>query len=126
MDPEQRRELQLDRLKVLVAKTLAFDGDHLFKRKLAEGGVASAEDLKSLEDINQIPTTLKQDLRDSEADHPPMGDYRYTPLSGCVRIGQSTGTTGTPTLTALTRHDLWLEYESARHPGAPSRTRSSP
>ncbi len=31
----------------------------------------------------------------------------------CVRVGQSTGTTGTPTLTILTRHDLWLEYESA-------------
>ena len=30
-----------------------------------------------------------------------------------MRIGQSTGTTGTPTLTVLTRHDLWLEYESA-------------
>ena len=48
-----------------------------------------------------------------EAEHPPLGDYRFTPLSECVRIGQSTGTTGTPTLTALTRHDLWLEYESA-------------
>ena len=30
-----------------------------------------------------------------------------------MRIGQSTGTTGTPTITAFTRHDLWLEYESA-------------
>jgi phenylacetate-CoA ligase len=112
MDPEGRRELQLERLKVLVDKVL--DGKvGLFARKLADAGITSSKDIGSLEDVNRIPTTVKQDLRDSEAEHPPMGDYRFTPLSECVRIGQSTGTTGTPTLTALTRHDLWLEYESA-------------
>jgi phenylacetate-CoA ligase len=112
MDPERRRELQLQRLRELIAKV--FDRDvGLFRRKLTEAGITSAQDITDLEDINKIPTTLKQDLRDSEAEHPPLGDYRFTPLSECVRIGQSTGTTGTPTITVLTRHDLWIEYESA-------------
>ena len=111
MDPEQRRELQLHHLRTLVAKSLATGG--LFSRKLGEAGIADAAEITSLDDINRIPVTRKQDLRDSEADHPPLGDYRFTTLADCIRIGQSTGTTGTPTVTTLTRHDLWLEYESA-------------
>ncbi|HVN51656.1 MAG TPA: hypothetical protein VMT43_09500, partial [Acidimicrobiales bacterium] len=112
MDREARRDLQLNRLRELVGRTL--DGSAaLFRRKLGEAGITSPADITSLDDINRIPVTRKQELRDSEAEHPPLGDYRYTPLSGCVRVGQSTGTTGAPTLTILTRHDLWVEYESA-------------
>ena len=112
MDPEQRRELQLRGLRAFVARALD-RGEGLFHRKLAEAGLGSPEDLRSLEDVNAIPVTLKQDLRDSEAGHPPLGDYRFAPLQECIRIGQSTGTTGTPTLTLLTRDDLFVEYESA-------------
>ncbi len=112
MDPAQRADLQLSRLRQLIGQVLE-GTPALFQRKLAEAGITSAHDIASLDDINRIPVTLKQDLRDSEAEHPPVGDYRFTPMSECVRLGQSTGTTGTPTLTVLTRHDLWLEYESA-------------
>jgi phenylacetate-CoA ligase len=112
MDPERRRELQLDRLRALVAKVLA-GGAPLFGRKLAEAGISAPEDLTSIDDLDRVPVTRKQELRDSEGEHPPLGDYRFTSLSDCVRLGQSTGTTGTPTLTMLTRHDLWVEYESA-------------
>jgi phenylacetate-CoA ligase len=112
MDPQQRRELQLRRLKTFVAKALD-RGEGLFHRKLREAGMDSADDLRTLEDLNAVPVTLKQDLRDSEADHPPLGDYRFATLHDCIRIGQSTGTTGTPTVTLLTRRDLFIEYESA-------------
>ncbi len=44
---------------------------------------------------------------------PPLGDYRFRRREDCIRIGQSTGTTGTPTVTLLTRNDLFIEYESA-------------
>ena len=112
MDPERRRELQLDRLRSLVQRALDAPVG-LFARKLGEAGITSAREITSLDDVNRIPTTLKQDLRDSEADHPPLGDYRFTPLSECVRIGQSTGTPGPPTVPFLPRHDLFIEYESA-------------
>lgn len=112
MDPERRRELQLTRLRELVDKVFAKDVG-LFKRKLGEVGITSGADITSLDDINAIPTTLKQDLRDSEAEFPPLGDYRFAPQSEAIRVGQSTGTTGTPTLTLFTRHDLFVEYESA-------------
>ena len=112
MPPEQRRELQLDRVRDLVRKALATPVP-LFARKLAEAGITSAVDVTSLDDLAAIPLTIKQELRDSEAEHPPVGDYRFTGLDRCARIGTSTGTTGTPTIAMLTRHDLWLEYESA-------------
>ena len=72
----------------------------------------SADDLKSLDDLWQIPPTVKQDLRESETAHPPWGDYRFTSPNQCVRMGTSTGTTGTPTVMLWTRHDIWVEYES--------------
>ena len=112
MPREQLRTLQLDRLRALVGRVL--DGAApLFGRKLRDAGVGSPLDLRDVDDVNAIPTTVKQELRDSEAEHPPFGDYRFTPREDCVRLGSSTGTTGTPTLTLWTRHDIWLEYESA-------------
>jgi phenylacetate-CoA ligase len=112
MARDRRRGLQLTRLRTLVGRALE-GGAPLFRRKLDAAGVTSPADLGDLADLDSIPVTRKQELRDSEAEHPPLGDYRFTPLSSCVRLGQSTGTTGTPTLTLLTRHDLWVEYESA-------------
>lgn len=112
MDPERRRDLQLERLRTLVTRSLEMPVP-LFARKLTSAGITTAADITSLDDIDEIPLTRKQDLRDSEAEHPPMGDYRFTELSDCIRIGQSTGTSGTPTVTMFTRHDLWIEYESA-------------
>src|SRR2546421_638992 len=82
-------------------------------RRLREAGTPSPLAWTSADDVNLTPTPVKQALRDSEADHPPFGDYRFTSREACVRLGSSTGTTGTPTLTLWTRHDIWLEYESA-------------
>lgn len=112
MSRDRLRELQTARLKTLVGKVLG-GGAPLFGRKLAEAGITSAEDITDVGDVNLISTTVKQDLRDSEAALPPFGDYRFTPREECVRLGSSTGTTGTPTITLWTRRDLWVEYESA-------------
>jgi len=112
MDRERRRALQDDRVRALVRKV--FDRPvPLFQRKLEEAGITRADDVAGVDDLARVPLTTKQDLRDSEAAVPPWGDYRFTPPSECVRLGQSTGTTGTPTVTLWTRHDIWVEYESA-------------
>lgn len=111
MPAEQMRDLQLERLRALVGQVLDGAAPH-FGRKLAEAGITAPTDLTSVDDINGIPTTIKQELRDSEAEHPPFGDYRFD-TSVVVRLGTSTGTTGTPTIAALSQRDIWLEYESA-------------
>jgi phenylacetate-CoA ligase len=112
MPREQLADLQVERLRDLVGKLLSSDAP-LFGRKLAEAGITSVDDISSVEDINRIPLTRKAELRESEAAHPPFGDYRFTDWRECVRLGTSTGTTGTPTVALWTRKDMWIEYESA-------------
>jgi phenylacetate-CoA ligase len=112
MDPDRLRALQEQRLGVLLSKI--FDNPvPLFRDKLTAAGITSAHDIASLDDLRHVPLTLKQDLRDSEAQAPPWGTYRFTDPREAVRVGQSTGTTGIPTLSIWTRRDLWIEYESS-------------
>jgi phenylacetate-CoA ligase len=112
MPREQLDDLRLSRLQELIDRVLKTPVP-LFEDKLRRAGVERAEDIAALDDINAIPTTVKQDLRDAEAEQPPFGDYRFTDPRECVRIGTSTGTTGTPTIALFTRRDIWIEYESA-------------
>jgi phenylacetate-CoA ligase len=109
---EALRDLQTERLRDMVRRILDTPVP-LFKRKLDEAGITAADDITSVDDIHGIPLTVKQDLRDSEAQHEPFGDYRFTDPRRCVRLGTSTGTTGTPTIALFTKKDIWIEYESA-------------
>lgn len=112
MDRARMRTLQEQRLQVLLHKI--FDAPvPLFKEKLTAAGITAARDVTTLDDLRHVPVTLKQDLRDSEAAQPPWGTYRFTDPRAAVRVGQSTGTTGIPTLSVWTRRDLWIEYESS-------------
>jgi phenylacetate-CoA ligase len=107
---EARRKLQDERVRELVRRALDVP---LFAQKLKSAGITNAGDVRGAGDLGRIPTTNKDDLRASEAEHPPIGDYRFTKLNDAVRIAQSTGTTGTPTNSIFTKKDLFIEYESS-------------
>lgn len=110
MPREQIAALQLERLHRLLARV--WDRPiPFFRRKLEAAGV-TPRDVRSLDDLRAIPTTVKDDLRASEAAHPPLGDYRGSTLDECVRIGCSTGTSGKPTLIFWTRHDQSVDLEA--------------
>jgi len=83
-----------------------------FRKKLEAAGIRRA-DLRGLDDLPRVPTTVKAELRRSEEEHPPFGDYRGAPLSACVRLGASTGTSGRPTLILWTRKDLEVDYAAS-------------
>jgi phenylacetate-CoA ligase len=110
MPQEQLQELREERLRDMVRRVLERPVP-LFVRKLAEAGVTAPEDIKGLSDLERLPLTVKDDLRRSESEHPPVGDYRFVDLRDCARLGTSTGTTGTPTIMLWTRRDLRVEYE---------------
>lgn len=103
MDRAQRKLLQLERLRTMVAHLRT----HVpfYKQRLEDAGV-SEENICSLEDIRKIPFTTKQDLRD----HYPYG-LLAVPLEKAARLHASTGTTGQPTVVAYTQHDMemWSE-----------------
>lgn len=79
-----------------------------FQRKLEAAGIRRG-DVRGLDDLSRIPTTVKAELRASEEAHPPFGDYRGAPVSKCVRLGASTGTSGRPTLILWTHKDLEVD-----------------
>ena len=106
---EQIRALQEERLRVLIAR--AFEVP--FWRRLLDGAGIGPDDVKTLDDLRRVPRTTKQDLRESEERSPPLGDYRGAPVWATVRLSTSTGTTGRPTITLFTPHDLEVEYDAA-------------
>ena len=110
MPREQIAALQLERLQRLVTRIWERPIP-LFKRKL-ESARITPRDVRTLEDLRAIPTTVKDDLRASEAEHPPLGDYRGSTIDECVRIGCSTGTSGQPTIIFWTRHDQAIDLEA--------------
>lgn len=76
-----------------------------YQRKCKEAGVRP-EDINGLEDLNKLPFTTKQDLRDAY----PYNGFAV-PREQIVRIHASSGTTGKPTVGGYTRNDLaiWAE-----------------
>ena len=68
--------------------------------RLEKAGV-TAEKIKTLDDIQYIPYTTKDDIRDNY----PFGLFGQ-PIKNIVRIHASSGTTGKPTVVGYTKNDL--------------------
>jgi phenylacetate-CoA ligase len=68
-------------------------------------------DASSMPDLDDIPRTDKPALRVDEAANPPFGSYRAVGLEDAVRVGSSTGTTGTPTLIFFGPRDVEVALE---------------
>jgi len=111
MPLDQVRRLQWDRLARQLDRVWTTPVP-FFRQKLAAAGAQRA-DLRSLDDLARIPTTRKAELRQSEDEHPPFGDYRGAAVDACVRLGASTGTSGRPTLILWTRKDLEVDYTAS-------------
>ncbi len=95
--------LQLERLKATVGRV--YNNVPFYRKRLDDAGV-TPESIKSLKDLQRIPFTVKNDLRD----HYPFGLFAV-PMKDIVRIHASSGTTGKPTTVGYTRADLemWSE-----------------
>jgi len=103
MPREQLEAVQLERLQKLVERV--FYNVPFYRRKLQEMGLEPG-DIKTLADLQKLPFTEKQDLRDNY----PFGIFSV-PMSEIVRVHASSGTTGKPTVVGYTRADLntWSE-----------------
>jgi phenylacetate-CoA ligase len=95
--------LQLTRLKSTLERVYA--AVPFYRASLDAAGIRPG-DLKSLEDLQRLPFTTKQNMRDSY----PYGLFA-APLEDIVRIHASSGTTGKPTVVGYTRKDIeiWSE-----------------
>ena len=60
---------------------------------------------KQLDDIAALPLSDKADLRRSQAESPPFGDYLAAPLDAVTRLHRTSGTTGQAMNLALSARD---------------------
>ena len=97
LDRQGIEALQLERLQKTVKHCM---NSPFYKKRFVENGL-TPESIRSLEDLQKIPFTTKQDLRDNY----PFG-IASVPLEKAVRLHSSSGTTGNPTVILHTQKDL--------------------
>ena len=79
-----------------------WDNVPYYRKKMEEKGLTPA-DIQGVDDLKKLPFLTKDDLRDAY----PYG-LQGTPLSECVRIHSTSGTTGKRVVAFYTQHDVDL------------------
>jgi phenylacetate-CoA ligase len=98
MPREALEAIQLRRLQTTLERVYA--NVPFYRQKFQAAGIVPS-DIKRLEDMNRIPFTTKQDLRDNY----PFNMFAV-PMDNVVRIHASSGTTGQPTVVGYTSRDV--------------------
>ncbi len=96
-DRDQIAQTQVTRLRSTVAQARKCD---FYRKRLDEAGI-TPESIRSVDDIQRIPFTTKQDLRDQY----PTG-LLTVPTRDIIRMHCSSGTTGTPVAICHTANDI--------------------
>jgi phenylacetate-CoA ligase len=104
MPRERLERLQLERVRTTVARQL--DRVPPMRDRLRAAGLSSAAEIRSLDQLAQLPFSRKTDLREQY----PFGLFAVD-RGEIIRVHASSGTRGKPTLVGYTRHDLdvWSE-----------------
>ena len=97
------KEIQIKKLKETVKRT--YENVPFYKEKFKELKI-KPENIKTLDDIQKLPFTTKDDLRHNA----PFG-FMATSLDNCIELHASSGTTGTPITVCYNPNDLkvWSE-----------------
>ncbi|MBR6719081.1 MAG: phenylacetate--CoA ligase [Oscillospiraceae bacterium] len=100
MSREDMRKLQSERLVAQVKHVY----EHVpYYRDLMDKKGVKPDDIQSVDDLHKLPFLSKADLREAY----PYG-LLATPLSDCVRIHSTSGTTGKRVVAFYTQHDIDL------------------
>jgi phenylacetate-CoA ligase len=108
LQPAAARRLQDERLREQVTYLSRSSG--FYRAKFAEHGVDPAR-IRTVDDLDGLPFTEKQELRDSLAAAPPLGAHVAASPGEIVQVQASSGTTGSPSYVGLTASDIgtWCE-----------------
>ena len=102
---ETLRQIQSQRLVKMVKH--CYEHVPFYKKKFDEIGLRP-EDIRSIDDLQKLPFTTKQDLRDTY----PFG-LIAVPRDDLARVHASSGTTGKQTVVAYSQNDLDIWARSA-------------
>jgi phenylacetate-CoA ligase len=107
MPRDKLLEYQIDLFKKQMA--YVYSRSPLYRRKFDHAGV-KPEDIKTFDDIRKVPFTVKEELRQSQEEYPPFGDFHCIRPEEGVRVFQTTGTTGVPVRSLLSKKDWFVNY----------------
>jgi len=107
MPREKLEELQLHRFKERMK--YVYERSPMYRRKYDQAGI-KPHDIRTLADIQYVPFTVKEELRESQAAVPPWGDFICIPPEEGVRVFQTSGTTGIPLRAILNQTDWSVNY----------------
>jgi phenylacetate-CoA ligase len=80
------------------------EGSPFYSRKFREAGIGTAR--VRLADIARLPFSTKDELRQAAEERPPFGTNAGVAEERIKRVYQTSGTTGSPSVIALTHHDI--------------------
>jgi len=80
-----------------------------YRRKFKAAGV-TPNDIKTMDDVRQVPFTTKQELLKSQEEHPIFGDFICIRPEEAVRVFQTSGTTGVPLKIPFNQKDWFKIY----------------
>jgi len=102
---EQLERLQLKKFRRIFKWAY---GHSLFHRSLYDQADITPDDIRSLDDIRQVPKVEKHMMRDIQGKPPfPYGDALCVPLEEVTEFRQTSGTTGQP----VYQPDTWQDWE---------------
>lgn len=103
MSRDEIHNMQSARLRKTVSRV--YHNVEFYRKKMQQMDIEPG-DIKGIEDLNKLPFTTKQDLRDNY----PFGLFAV-PQSQVVRVHASSGTTGKATVVGYTRRDIEIWQE---------------
>ena len=106
-----REAMQLEKLKAQLSSLQS--RSPFYRRRFASAHFDPAR-IRRLADLQQLPFTTKQELRESQIAHPPLGEHAGLAMEHVIRIHSSSGTTGRPSYVGITARDRdsWTEVVS--------------
>lgn len=109
MDPDERNE----QISVRIREIMQYAYEHapFYKRKWDDAGV-HPNDVRTLEDFENVPPVTKDEIRADQAEHPPFGSYLCIPVGDVHHVHGTSGTTGRPTAFGIGRAD-WESIANA-------------
>ena len=109
MDPEERARVVFAKLRSQVR--YCWERSPFYRRHWGTAGVFP-ETLRTLADLARFPLVTKDEIRADQAEHPPFGSNVCCPREAIAHIHGTSGTTGRPTVFAISRDD-WLRIAAA-------------
>jgi phenylacetate-CoA ligase len=102
MDPGEREVRILERIRQVMK--YAWEKAPFYRRKWEQAGI-HPDNIRSLEDFERVPVVTKAELRATQAQSPPFGDYLCVPPNEVRHIHGTSGTTGRPTAFGISQPD---------------------